>query len=118
QVQPGTYAVRIEAAGFKASVRENVELPVRTPITLNIQLEVGAVSETVTVTGGEAQLNTHDATVGNTINARQISRLPLEGQNIVSLLALQPGVTFIGNTNAEGGTTDSRNGSVNGGKSD
>jgi Carboxypeptidase regulatory-like domain len=118
QVQPGTYAVRIEATGFKASVRESVELLVRTPTTLNVQLEVGSVNETVTVTGGDVQLNTRDATVGNTINARQISRLPLEGQNIVSLLALQPGVTFIGNTNAEGGTTDSRNGSVNGGKSD
>ena len=118
QVQPGTYTVRIEATGFKASVREDVQLQVRTPATLNIQLEVGAVSETVTISGGEVQLNTHDATVGNTINAQQISRLPLEGQNIVSLLALQPGVTFIGNTNADGGTTDSRNGSVNGGKSD
>jgi Carboxypeptidase regulatory-like domain len=118
QVFPATYNVRIEAKGFKSYVQENVELLVRTPMTLNAQLEVGAVSETVTVSGGEVQLNTHDATMGNTITAQQISRLPLEGQNIVSLLALQPGVTFIGNVGQDGNTTDYRNGSVNGGKAD
>ncbi|HEY3135662.1 MAG TPA: carboxypeptidase regulatory-like domain-containing protein [Blastocatellia bacterium] len=118
QIQPGTYTVRVEAKGFKTNVRENFELLVRTPATLNFQLEVGAVTETVNVSGGEVALNTHDATIGNTITAQQISRLPLEGQNIVSLLALQPGVTFIGNVTPEGGTTDSRNGAVNGAKSD
>ncbi|HXG92679.1 MAG TPA: TonB-dependent receptor [Blastocatellia bacterium] len=118
QVQPGTYTVRVEATGFKTAVREDVKLIVKTPTTLNIEMEVGAVSETVSVSGGEVRLNTQDATIGNAITASQISRLPLEGQNIVSLLALQPGVTFIGNTNAEGNTTDYRNGSVNGSKSD
>src|SRR5262249_6473708 len=49
QVFPGTYTVRIEAKGFKTYVQEKVELLVRTPKALNAQLEVGAVSETVTV---------------------------------------------------------------------
>jgi len=100
-------------------VVEEVQVLVSNPITLNLSFkQVGAVTETVTVQGTETPINTSDATIGNNFTAHQISQLPLEGRNVVSLLAAQPGVTFIGNTNAEGGTMDYRNGSVNGGKSD
>lgn len=112
QTPPGTYNVRVEAKGFKATVRESVQLLIRTPTTLDVQLEVGAVNETVSVTGGEAKINTKDATMGNAFSASQITNLPLEGRSVVALLSLQPGVVFIGDS------TDSRNGSVNGGKSD
>src|SRR5262249_25526330 len=119
QLSPGAYRVRAEAHGFAAVVLEDVQVLVATPVTLNIGFkQVGAVSETVTIQGGEAQINTSDATLGNNFTSRQIMQLPLEGRNVVSLLASQPGVTFIGMTNASGGTTDYRNGSVNGGKSD
>src|SRR5262249_21148961 len=118
QVTPGTYRLKVEAKGFKLNIQENVQLLVATPTEVNIQLEVGSMNETVTVTGGEVQLNTTDATIGNTFNQSQIRQLPLEGRNVAGLLSLQPGVTFIGSVNADGGTTDYRNGSVNGGKSD
>jgi hypothetical protein len=118
QVPPGPYRLRVEAKGFKVNVQEDVQLLVATPKSINTQLEVGNVSETVTVTGGEVHINTTDATLGNTFNQNQIRQLPLEGRNVAGLLSLQPGVTFIGNVNQEGGTTDYRNGSVNGGKSD
>lgn len=119
QLAPGTYRVRAEAQGFASVALEDVQAPVSTPVTLNIAFsKLGQVSETVTVQGGESTINTSDATVGNTFNERQIRQLPLEGRNIVSLLANQPGVTFIGNTDSQGNTTDYRNGSVNGGKSD
>ena len=119
QLAPGTYRVRAEAQGFAGIVLEDVPVLVSTPVTLNIAFkQVGAVSDTVTVQGGESIINTSDASVGNTFNERQIRQLPLEGRNVVGLLAAQPGVVFIGNTDAEGNTTDMRNGSVNGGKSD
>jgi hypothetical protein len=119
QLAPGTYRVRAEAQGFSGVVLEDVQVLVSTPVTLNITFkQVGAVSDTVTVQGGESIINTSDATVGNTFNERQIRQLPLEGRNVVGLLAAQPGVVFIGNTEADGNTTDMRNGSVNGGKSD
>ncbi len=118
QLSPGRYSVRAEAKGFKVSVQENVELVVRTPANLPFVLEVGSVSETVTVSGGETLINRTDATIGNAFTAPQITQLPLEGRNVAGLLSLQPGVTFIGRVNSDGGTTDSRNGSVNGGKSD
>src|SRR5262249_46157673 len=119
QLAPGTYRVRAESKGFASIVLEDVQAPVSTPVTLNIAFkQLGQVNETVTVQGGESTINTSDATVGNAFNERQIRQLPLEGRNIVSLLANQPGVTFIGMTDAQGNTTDYRNGSVNGGKSD
>ncbi|HEY8459835.1 MAG TPA: carboxypeptidase-like regulatory domain-containing protein, partial [Blastocatellia bacterium] len=119
QLPPGTYRIRVEAQGFAAIVMENIQVLVSTPVTLNIAFkQVGAVSDTVTVQGGESVINTSDATIGNTFNEQQIRQLPLEGRNVVGLLAAQPGVVFIGNTDAQGGTTDMRNGSVNGGKSD
>ncbi|MFN0084968.1 MAG: carboxypeptidase regulatory-like domain-containing protein [Blastocatellia bacterium] len=119
QLAPGAYRVRAEAQGFAAVVLEAVQVLVSTNLTANISFtKIGAVSDTVTVQGGESILNTSDATVGNTFNEKQIRQLPLEGRNVAGLLAAQPGVVFIGNTNADGGTTDQRNGSVNGGKSD
>src|SRR6266404_3837292 len=118
QVPPGPYRIRVEAKCFKVNVQEDVQLLVATPKSINTQLEVGNVNETVTVTGGEVHINTTDATIGNTFNQTQIRQLPLEGRNVAGLLSLQPGVTFIGNVNQDGGTTDYRNGSVNGGKSD
>src|SRR5499426_4073678 len=119
QLAPGTYRVRAEAQGFASLALEDVQILVSTPVTLNISFkQVGAVSDTVTVQGGESIINTSDATVGNTFNERQIRQLPLEARNVVGLLAAQPGVVFIVNTDAEGNTTDMRNGSVNGGKSD
>jgi hypothetical protein len=119
QLPPGTYRVRAEAKGFASLVQENVTVAVDTAVTLKLQFtQLGTVNETVTVQGGESAINTSDATVGNAFNERQIRQLPLEGRNVVSLLAAQPGVVFIGNTNAQGNTSDDRNGSVNGGKSD
>lgn len=119
QLKPGPYSVRVEAKGFKSYVQDKVELVVKTPASVNVQLEVGSVSEQVTVSGGtETLINKNDATIGNAFTTSQITQLPLEGRNVAGLLSLQPGVTFIGRVNPDGGTTDTRNGSVNGGKSD
>src|SRR5207253_10534281 len=92
---------------------------VNTPTELDVRLEVGNVTETVNITSGaEAPINTSDATIGNTFTNKHISQLPLEARNVAGLLSLQPGVTFFGNLDPQGATTDYRNGSVNGGKSD
>src|SRR5262245_41354409 len=113
QLAPGDYKVRAEASGFKAIVAQDMQLLVSTPLTFNINFkEVGAVNETVTVTGGESILNTSDATIGNTFNEMQIKELPLLSRNVVGLLSLQPGVTAAGNVN--GGRTDTANVTLDG----
>src|ERR1043165_3082996 len=94
-IPPGTYRVEVEAKGFKKFVQTDVRALVATPTDLALALEVGAVTETVTVsaTGAEALVNTQDATLGNNFVSQQITQLPLEARNVNSLLTLQPGAT-------------------------
>jgi hypothetical protein len=115
---PGTYSVRAEFAGFRSAVTEKVEALVSLTMTVNIRLEVGAISETVTVSGESiAPINTVDATLGNAFDSKQIMALPFEGRDAAGVLSLQPGVAYIpANTQNEG--FDTRNGAVNGGRSD
>ncbi len=113
QVAPGPYRMLVKANGFRTSTVNNVQLLVNNPATVNVKLEVGQVTETVAVTADVEQLNTVDASLGNAISNKPIVQLPLNARNIVGLLALQPGVVF---TNDE--DSSSRNGVVNGGKSD
>ena len=113
QLQPGIYRVRAEARGFKTTILDDVQLMVSTPLTLNIPFrEVGAVSDAVTVTGGETTINTTDATLGNTFNSTQVKDLPLAARNVVGLLSLQPGVTPAGYVN--GGRSDQANVTLDG----
>ena len=97
-VQPGNYRLEAEAAGFKKGVLTDVRVLVAKPSEVNIGLEIGALTETVTVAAGtgEVLLNRQDATLGNNFVSKQIAQLPLEARNVASLLTLQPGVTRTG----------------------
>lgn len=104
-VPPGTYKLDVTATGFKTASASGLTALVDTTTEKNVQLDVGAVSETVDVTAGaEAAINTSDASLGNSFERKRITELPLNANNVVGLLSLQPGVT--------------RNGFVNGGRAD
>jgi hypothetical protein len=104
-IPPGTYKLEVEAAGFKKASLAAVEALVDTPVVRDVHLEIGAVTETVNITSGaEAPLNTSDASIGNSFERERIVDLPLNANNVVGLLSLQPGV--------------SRSGFVNGGRAD
>ena len=94
-IPPGNYRVEVEAAGFKKSIVTDVQALVAKPTEVAVVLEVGAVTESVTVAAGanEVLLNTQDASLGNNFVSQQIGQLPLEGRNVAALLTLQPGVT-------------------------
>lgn len=111
-VPPGKYTLKVEQNGFRTTLNENVELTVNTTTKLSVTLEVGSISESVTVTESAAGLNTTDASVGNVITIKQVGVLPLEGRNPAALLTLQAGVTFSGDP------TDQRSGATVGGRSD
>jgi hypothetical protein len=113
QLPPGLYRVTAAAAGFRTTSIPDVRLLVNNPATLNIRMEVGQITETVAVTAEAVQVNTTDASIGNAIGTKPVVELPLNARNIISLLAAQPGVVFTREDD-----TDSRNGAVNGGKSD
>ncbi|MGC4049387.1 MAG: carboxypeptidase-like regulatory domain-containing protein [Paludibaculum sp.] len=113
QVTPGKYRITVKANGFRTATVNGVQLLVNNPATVNVKLEVGQITETVAVIAETENLNTIDASIGNAIANKPIVQLPLNARNIVGLLALQPGVVF-----TKEDDTDSRNGAVNGGKSD
>ncbi len=94
-VAPGTYALQVEAAGFKKTSVREVQALVDKPTTIPVRLEVGDVSAVVEVNAGsiESIANTQDASLGNNFVSAQISQLPLEGRNVADLLSLQPAVT-------------------------
>ncbi|HQU94221.1 MAG TPA: carboxypeptidase-like regulatory domain-containing protein, partial [Pyrinomonadaceae bacterium] len=94
-IPPDTYVIEVTATGFKKTVVNEVQALVAKPTDANIQLEVGAVTEAVTVTSGgvESLVNTQDASLGNNFESRQITQLPLEARNINSLLTLQTATT-------------------------
>ena len=94
-LQPGTYTIRAELTGFRTSVAENVQLAVDTTVRQNLSLEIGGLTETVSVLAETTQINTTDASVGNAFSREQIRRLPIEAQNVVQLLSLQPGAVFV-----------------------
>src|SRR5882724_2830767 len=88
----GNYTVAVEQAGFKKFQKTGNALLVNTPLTIDIVMEVGQVSEVVTVQGGTEQLQTANATIGNVVEQKAIEALPLNGRNPLTLLLLEPGV--------------------------
>jgi hypothetical protein len=92
QLEFGTYTVTITAAGFKTFVANEVKVDVGREYTLDRQLEVGNVQETVTVTAGADVVTANTAQVSNTISPQQILSLPLITRNPLALTTLQPGV--------------------------
>src|SRR5262245_31933788 len=93
---PGSYSVTVEAKGFKKSVRQNVEVRVGDKLQLNLQLEVGAVSETVNITSDAPLLEANSASAGQVIDQRRIADLPLSDGNPFVLSRLSPGIAYVG----------------------
>jgi hypothetical protein len=108
----------VTARGFAHYVQNGLELLVNTPATANVQLKVGAVTESVNVSSEAPALNLVDASIGNSFNENQIRQIPLEGRNVPDLLSLQAGVAYTGNRPDIDRDQDTRNGAVNGARSD
>ncbi len=88
----GVYTVAVEQNGFKKFLKTGAHLEVNTPLNVDVVLEVGQVTEVVTVQGGPEQLQTANATLGNVVEQKAIEALPLNGRNPLTLLLLEPGV--------------------------
>ncbi|MGO9272712.1 MAG: TonB-dependent receptor domain-containing protein [Terriglobia bacterium] len=90
---PGTYTVTITAAGFQKFIRQNVVLNVDSTVTVDSQMQLGAVTQEVTVTGAPPVLNLQKADVSATLSAQAVADLPTLSRNVSSLVVLAPGVT-------------------------
>jgi hypothetical protein len=117
-VPPGNYRLGATASGFAPFRVENLTLAVKLPATVVIKLQVAGATTSVTVEGEAPLINRTDASLGNVIEQDQIAELPIADRNIVTLLSLQPGVSYFGDQTQAQQDTDTRAGAVNGLRSD
>lgn len=104
-VSTGTYDIAVTNAGFRKEVIRHQEVNVATAITVNVTLEVGGTTEVVEVAAESgAELQTLNATMGQTITSQGLLELPTINRDVSSLLFLQP-MTAPTFGNAEGNVT-------------
>jgi hypothetical protein len=105
---PGRYRVTAQLAGFRRFQREDVTLALGGTQSLDLRLEVGAISETVTVTEQAAQVDLTSAIVGGNVGSTELLELPSPTRNFISFVAMVPGIQY--NPSAEGSDSISING--------
>jgi hypothetical protein len=92
-LSPGLYRMAVSAAGMRISERTGIDLEVGQNVSADVKMEVGGATQTVEVTGNAAQLQTQDASTGQTINQKFINDLPLVGRSVFNLAQMSPGVS-------------------------
>ena len=105
---PGKYSVRAEFKGFKAVERQNIALEVNQDVRVDLSLEPGEQTQTITVTEELPLVETTNATLGGTLSNETINDLPMMGRSYQNLLTLRPGMMIYP---GGGGWTMSTNGS-------
>jgi len=93
---PGIYRIVVEAAGFKKSIRDAVELQIGSSVQVNLPLEVGGTQETVTVTADIPQLNTENGSLSQVVDQQRLAELPLVHGDPYTLIGMSNGTTFTG----------------------
>jgi trimeric autotransporter adhesin len=93
---PGTYAVVVQAAGFKTASRAGIEVNVQDRVTVDFTLEVGSVKETVTITAEAPLLQRNNGDLGQIVRRELIDKLPNIGQSALGLADMAPGVLASG----------------------
>lgn len=97
------YRLTAAAPGFQTKVLEHVEIIPEQPNTVDVQMDVGQVQQTVTVSGTTEALDTETATLSGTITSNQIQHMPSFGRDVMQLVQLAPGMTGDGAQGAGGG---------------
>jgi len=90
---PGVYRVAVGKEGFRAGERENIVLGITETVRADFALQLGAVSERILVEDRPPLVETEQGRVSGRIERLQLNELPLNGRNLYSLIALQPGIT-------------------------
>jgi hypothetical protein len=98
-LMPGTYELTAEVAGFKRLVRRGVTLPVSSRIEVNLPLEVGGVTETISVTAEAPLLETNAVSSGRVLDNKTVMELPVMGNSAMLLVKLSPGIQYGGVNN-------------------
>jgi len=118
-LSPGPYTVKASMTGFKTALREGITVSVGQAVRVDLTLEVGNISETVTVSGEASPIETEQGRVSTLVDSKRILDMPLNGRNIYTLMTLAPGAVNSTATVTEpgaGGSDNTDTTSVNGGR--
>lgn len=91
---PGTYRVIVEKEGFAQIIKPDVQLHVQDDAGINFSLQVGSVTESVTVAGGAPLVDTTETSVDTVVSRDFVENLPLNGRSFHSLFEITPGVVL------------------------
>jgi hypothetical protein len=114
RIQPGPVKISATLPGFKTFVREGVTLRTAETVTLGVQLVVGGLEETVTVSAQASAIESNESTIAQTIENKRISELPLNGRQVYMLMQLTAGTIFTQTTFGATGFSGTRAWDVNG----
>jgi hypothetical protein len=100
---PGMYRLEIELPGFQRYLRDQIEINVQSTPRIEATLQLGSLEETISVTGEAPLLQTQNASVGTVVGSRAVQELPLNGRNVLNLIAVAP--TVVPQGGSEGSLT-------------
>src|SRR3954466_12437962 len=96
-IEPALYTVRASVQGFKTFERKGVRIGTQEFLALDIQLEVGGLEETITVTGESPLIDTTNASTGDVLDTKSLESIPTPGRSVFLMANLQPTVQTSGN---------------------
>ena len=105
QIPASNYSLTVEANGFKKYHQSGIVLEVAQVVSLDVALEIGAATDTIEVTSQAPLLDTASSTLDAVVNNKTTEALPLNGRNVLQLVALTPGINTT--RSARGATTGS-----------
>jgi hypothetical protein len=92
---PGPYRIQVSKVGFKTIIKPDIVLNVQDALSINFTLPIGAVLETVTISGGAPLINTESAAVSSVVDHQFVENIPLNGRSFQSLITIVPGTTQV-----------------------
>jgi outer membrane receptor protein involved in Fe transport len=104
-ILPGTYRLEGEKTGFKKFIRDNIVVQIESGLKIDMPLEVGDVTQTIEVSSEVALLQPETASLGQVVESRTVTELPLNGRNPLALVALTAGVVPQGQPSAGNSST-------------
>jgi hypothetical protein len=113
-LDPGVYTVTVSAQGFQTARRTDIVLQVAEKLNLPISLEVGAMTQEVTITGAQELIESATASRGVVFDPIKVAEIPLNGRQSFMLMRLSPGVTFDQRQFGSSGFSGTRAWDVNG----
>jgi hypothetical protein len=102
-LRPGRYRMAVSKDGFRSIVVTDITLNVQDVVSRNFNLDVGAFSESITVTADQMNINTTDAAVSTVVDRQFAENLPLNGRSFQTMIQLTPGVVLTANNGIDTG---------------